>query len=115
MIQLEIGFNVLYLLSIYLIVGLMYHRYRSIYYANQPGSVPFLWAFLLLALGDTGHVGFRLLAFARGGLEKNEVLGAGFEPAQALSYRILSPARLTKLRHPSSLFRLAVSRIRMES
>jgi len=70
----EIGFNVLYLLSIYLIVGLMYHRYQSENYANLSGSVPFLWAFFLLALGDTGHVGFRLIAFARGGLEQNEVL-----------------------------------------
>ena len=74
MIQMEIGFNILYLLSIYLIVGLMFHRYRNENYANQPGSVPLLWAFFLLALGDTGHVGFRLLAFARGGLEQNEVL-----------------------------------------
>jgi len=70
----EIGFNILSLLSIYLIVGLMFHRYRSENYAPQPGSVPLLWAFSLLALGDTGHVGFRLLAFARGGLEQNEVL-----------------------------------------
>ena len=74
MIQMEIGFNVLYLLSIYLIVGMMVHRYRSENYANQPGSVSFLWAFFLLALGDTGHVGFRLIAFARGGLEQNELL-----------------------------------------
>jgi hypothetical protein len=28
-----------------------------------------LWAFALLALGDTGHVGFRVLAYAQGGLE----------------------------------------------
>ena len=74
MIQMEIGFNVVYLLSIYLIVGLMFHRNRSEIYINQPGSVPFLWAFFLLMLGDTGHVGFRLLAFASGGLEQNEVL-----------------------------------------
>jgi hypothetical protein len=33
-----------------------------------------LWAFFLLALGDTGHVGFRVMAFISGGLEKNGTL-----------------------------------------
>jgi hypothetical protein len=28
-----------------------------------------IWAFALLALGDTGHVGFRVVAYALGGLE----------------------------------------------
>jgi hypothetical protein len=28
------------------------------------------WAFFLLALGDTGHVGFRVAAYALGGMEK---------------------------------------------
>ena len=74
MIQMEIGFNILYLITIYLLVGLMIRRYRSKDYENLPGSASFLLAFLLLAVGDTGHVGFRLLAFSRGGLEANEVL-----------------------------------------
>ena len=30
--------------------------------------------FALLALGDTGHVGFRVVAYARGGLEANPIL-----------------------------------------
>lgn len=74
MIQMEIGFNILYLLTIYLLVVLMLRKYRSDDYINQAGSGVFLLAFLLLALGDTGHVGFRLLAYAMGGLENNEVL-----------------------------------------
>jgi hypothetical protein len=35
-----------------------------------------MWAFGLLALGDTGHVGFRVWAYARGGLDATiQVLG----------------------------------------
>jgi FtsH-binding integral membrane protein len=34
----------------------------------------FRWAFFLLALGDTGHVGFRVAAYALGGLEQNGLL-----------------------------------------
>ncbi len=74
MIKMEIGFNILYLLTIYLIVFLMFRKYRSQKFINTPGSRSFLAAFLLLAIGDTGHVGFRLVAFARGGLETNESL-----------------------------------------
>ena len=74
MVQMEIGFNILYLLTIYAIVVLMARRSNSASYDNLSGSMVFLWAFVLLAIGDTGHVGFRLLAFARGGLEQNEVL-----------------------------------------
>jgi hypothetical protein len=33
-----------------------------------------VWAFALLALGDTGHVGFRVVAYAMGGLEAHPVL-----------------------------------------
>ena len=41
-------------------------------------ALRFLLAFFLLALGDTGHVGFRVVAFVNGGLESNSLLvGAG--------------------------------------
>ena len=33
-----------------------------------------MWAFALLALGDTGHVGFRVLAYALGGLAAQPVI-----------------------------------------
>ncbi len=74
MIQMEIGFNILYLLGIYLLVFLMFRKHRSELYISKPGAEIFLLAFLLLAIGDTGHVGFRLIAYANGGLENNQVL-----------------------------------------
>lgn len=74
MIQMEIGFNILYLLGIYLLIYLMFRRHQSARFISQPGAEIFILAFLLLAIGDTGHVGFRLLAYATGGLENNEVL-----------------------------------------
>lgn len=74
MIQMEIGFNIIYLLTIYLLVILMFRKHGKDDYSNRPGAKAFIWAFLLLAIGDTGHVGFRVLAYANGGLENNEVL-----------------------------------------
>lgn len=74
MIEMEIGFNILYLLTIYLLVGLMIYRFLNDNFTKLKGASVFLVAFVLLAIGDTGHVGFRLLAFSRGGLEQNEVL-----------------------------------------
>ncbi len=41
-------------------------------------TLRYLLAFFLLALGDSGHVGFRVIAFFNGGLEQNSLLvGAG--------------------------------------
>ena len=71
-IAMEITFNILYLILIYALVIMMYRRYRSGSKGN--GNAPFLLAFLLLAIGDTGHVGFRIAAFVLGGLEVNEQL-----------------------------------------
>jgi hypothetical protein len=42
--------------------------------ADWPVAARIAWAFALLALGDTGHVGFRVLAYALGGLEAQPVL-----------------------------------------
>lgn len=74
MIQMEIGFNILYLLTIYTLVIFMFRKHRSDKFTSRPGAAAFLWAFLLLAIGDTGHVGFRVFAYAKGGLENNELL-----------------------------------------
>jgi hypothetical protein len=65
----EISFNVLYLIVVWGLVIVMTLR-RDIV-APQDRKVARLvrWAFALLALGDTGHVGFRVLAYARGDLE----------------------------------------------
>ena len=69
LIWFEVIFNVAYLIAIWGIVILMtVHRDRV---APQDRRVAALgrWAFLLLALGDTGHVGFRVWAYASGSLE----------------------------------------------
>jgi hypothetical protein len=69
LIWFEVIFNVAYLIAIWGIVILMtLHRDRV---APQDRRVASLgrWAFLLLALGDTGHVGFRVWAYAAGSLE----------------------------------------------
>lgn len=63
----EISFNVFYLVFIWILVIKMY--LTKVYKPeNDRGTGTLLrLAFLLLAIGDTGHVGFRLLAYAMGG------------------------------------------------
>ena len=73
-IWIEIVFNILYLLVIWGLVVKMILNRRSVKPVDEKPAKYFLWAFALLALGDTGHVGFRVLAYAMGGLEKNGVL-----------------------------------------
>ena len=72
----EISFNLAYLVAIWGLVIAM-RRNRSMVAAEDRRVADiFLWAFTLLALGDTGHVGFRVLAYALGGLETDiSVLG----------------------------------------
>jgi len=74
----EIGFNVSYLVAIWTLVGLMQRRLSSLPSSSQRLGRYFIWSFTLLALGDTGHVGFRVLAYAMGGLETKINL-AGFD------------------------------------
>jgi hypothetical protein len=69
----EISFNVVYLVVIWWIVALMAMRMDAVMPADRPVAKRILWAFALLALGDTGHVGFRVLAYALGGLEATPV------------------------------------------
>ena len=64
----EISFNLAYLLVIWGMVFAMRRRQSQVPSAHQPQSGLFIAAFGLLALGDTGHVGFRVWAFARGDL-----------------------------------------------
>jgi hypothetical protein len=73
-IAMEVSFNVLYLISIYVLVVIMYRRYREGAAAQKGIEGPFLLAFFLLAVGDTGHVGFRVAAYALGGLEQHSIL-----------------------------------------
>jgi hypothetical protein len=70
-------FNVTYLLVIWGFVIAMVRRWSSLLPGLRPYARLFAWAFGLLALGDTGHVGFRVWAYARGGLDTTiSVLGA---------------------------------------
>jgi hypothetical protein len=70
----EVVFNVTYLIVVWTLVVMMARRLPSVASADRPVAVRFTWAFALLALGDTGHVGFRVLAYALGGLAAHPVL-----------------------------------------
>lgn len=66
----EVSFNIGYLLAIWALVGAMVAGRRATPPGARPaGAGPFLAAFALLALGDTGHVGFRVWAYAQGSLD----------------------------------------------
>lgn len=69
-ITVEIGFNILYLIGIWWIVAKMFGNKSRVPIEDTQIAVYFRWAFLLLAVGDTGHVGFRVWAYALGGLEQ---------------------------------------------
>ncbi len=65
----EIGFNLIYLIVVWGLVAVMIRRREVVAPQDQKAARLVIWAFALLALGDTGHVGFRVLAYASGGLE----------------------------------------------
>jgi hypothetical protein len=65
----EISFNVIYLLVIWGLVIVMTLNRDRVAPENRRVAGLARWAFFLLALGDTGHVGFRVWAYAQGGLE----------------------------------------------
>ncbi len=64
----EIVFNVLYLVVIWSLVIVMIRRFPVVAPADRTVARLFITAFGLLALGDTGHVGLRVLAYAQGDL-----------------------------------------------
>lgn len=64
----EVAFNVTYLVVVWGLVATMWQRRPQVAPADRPLTDRFMAAFALLALGDTGHVGFRVLAYALGGL-----------------------------------------------
>lgn len=64
----EILFNLSYLAVVWWLVVVMFRRRHSLAPKNRRAASLAAWAFLLLASGDTGHVGFRVLAYALGGL-----------------------------------------------
>lgn len=65
----EISFNIAYLIAVWALVALMIRRFKNVPAGKQPTARWVIWAFGLLALGDTGHVGFRVVVYALGNLE----------------------------------------------
>ena len=66
---LEVSFNIGYLSVVWtLVIAMWRHRHRASA-SDEPISRLFLTAFFLLAVGDSGHLGFRLWAYALGDIE----------------------------------------------
>jgi len=65
---------VTYLVVVWGLVIAMVRQQSVVASENAPVAKRVMWAFALLALGDTGHVGFRVLAYAMGGLEAHPLL-----------------------------------------
>ncbi len=70
----EIGFNITYLIIVWgLVIAMIVNRDRVAPEDRRAAGLV-TWAFALLALGDTGHVGFRVLAYSLGSLETTVVV-----------------------------------------
>jgi hypothetical protein len=65
----EVSFNVAYLVVVWGLVVAMARRATDVEPRNRRAARLVRWAFALLALGDTGHVGFRVLAYAQGDMQ----------------------------------------------
>lgn len=65
----EIVFNIAYLITIWILTAKMFKMVAGVRPRDLHVAQNMLIAFVLLALGDTGHVGFRVLAYSLGGLE----------------------------------------------
>jgi hypothetical protein len=70
----EIAFDLIYLIFIWTIVVQMHLKRKNVQKDEWKIASKMLIGFFLLALGDTGHVGFRVVAIGLGGLEQNAVL-----------------------------------------
>lgn len=70
----EIIFNITYLILIWLMVIKMKLNREKLKHNDRKVGRYLLLAFFLLALGDTGHVGFRAYAYMLGGVERYPVL-----------------------------------------
>ncbi len=70
----EIIFNISYLFVIWVLVIAMQRHQSNVASADASVARMAKWAFGLLALGDTGHVGFRVVAYALGNLESKPIV-----------------------------------------
>ncbi|MGD9093746.1 MAG: hypothetical protein PVF74_12930 [Anaerolineales bacterium] len=75
-IWMEISFNIVYLIVVWGLVIAMIRKRSAVIPENQRAADLVLAAFALLALGDTGHVGFRVFAYAQGGLDAQLTLAS---------------------------------------
>ena len=73
-VTVEILFNVAYLIVVWGLVIAMIRNTGAVASEDRVVAQRAKWAFALLALGDTGHVGFRVIAYALGGLEAQPLL-----------------------------------------
>jgi len=75
----EIAFDLAYLVVIWLLVGAMFARRDRLIPQERAVGRFVRWAFLFLAIGDTGHVGFRVWDFAMGGIQARvTIFGEGY-------------------------------------
>lgn len=65
----EVSFNVIYLIVVWGLVLVMTRRRDDVRPVDGPAARRAIWAFAVLALGDTAHVGLRVLAYATGDME----------------------------------------------
>jgi hypothetical protein len=65
----EILFNSFYLIVIWWLVITMWLRRELVSQHNRRTADLQMWAFAFLGFGDIGHVGFRVVAYAMGGLD----------------------------------------------
>ncbi len=70
----EIIFNIGYLIAVWALVAMMARKQHVVAPENRAVAKRVMWAFALLALGDTGHVGFRVIAYSLGGLDAQPVV-----------------------------------------
>lgn len=68
-IWIETPFNIIYLIIVWWLVIVMYNRRSLPAESDRRTASLIIWAFFFLGLGDIGHVGFRVVAFALGGLD----------------------------------------------
>ena len=73
-VWMEIIFDVSYLAVVWALVVMMVVRRARVSTADWPVAKRLIWAFGLLALGDSGHVGFRVIAYALGDLTAKPVI-----------------------------------------
>jgi hypothetical protein len=72
----EIGFNICYLVFIWVLVIIMSSKFKVVAPGKLKEAKLYVYGFFLLALGDTGHVGFRVWAYILGSLESTVQLGS---------------------------------------